>query len=182
MKKKVENFPGPGLTYLKFPQIFYLPHHGKVMSPKVLIVEDNQDTLELMRHYFFNAGFRVITALDGFEGFKRARTEYPDVIITDLSMPQLSGVDLIKKLTRKSRTAKIPILIFTAMGEEWAEAGLKAGAMQAYYKPYDFDNLVEEVKGLFDSSGNSQPSMTRANPEPPVNTASYFRNKKMPRK
>ena|ERR1044072_8960280 len=120
------------------------------MSPNILIVEDNQDTREIMKHYFSNAEFTVLTAMDGGQGFEIAKAKHPDLIITDLSMPNLSGVDMIKRLHADSETATIPILIFTAKGSGVAKDGLQAGALQAFYKPLGFDDLVVTVKSLLE--------------------------------
>ena len=121
------------------------------MSLNILIVEDNQDTREGMRIYFTYSDFKVMTATDGSEGLKRAKAEHPQLIITDLSMPNLDGVNMIKRLLADSETAHIPILIFTAKGSGIAKDGLKAGALKAFYKPLGFDALVDEVKALLES-------------------------------
>ena len=122
------------------------------MTSKILIVEDNQDTREIMKHYFTYSDFKVMTAIDGGEGLDLAKAEHPDLIITDLSMPGMSGVDMIKHLHTDSETARIPVLIFTARGSGVAKDGLKAGALKAFYKPLGFDALVDEVKDLLESS------------------------------
>jgi DNA-binding response OmpR family regulator len=121
------------------------------MSVKILIVEDNQDTREILRHYFANAEFAVLTAEDGSEGFHKAKAEHPDLIITDLNMPQMTGVDMIKYLHADSETAQIPILVFTAMSSGMATEGIKAGALRTFYKPFGFDALVNEVNTLIES-------------------------------
>lgn len=131
------------------------PVYSKAMSPKILIVEDNQDTREIMKHYFSIADFTPLTAEDGNEGFIKAKAELPQLIITDLAMPNLNGVDMIKELHADSDTAQIPILIFTARGSGIAKDGLKAGALKAFYKPLDFDALVDEVKALIESQESS---------------------------
>jgi DNA-binding response OmpR family regulator len=122
------------------------------MSLNILIVEDNQDTRDIMRVYFTFSEFKVLTAVDGNEGFRKAKTEHPHLIITDLSMPKLDGVEMIKQLHNDSETAGIPILIFTAKGSGIATDGLNAGALKAFYKPLDFDALVDEVKTLLEST------------------------------
>jgi DNA-binding response OmpR family regulator len=121
------------------------------MPLNILIVEDNQDTRDTMRIYFTFSDFKVMTAADGSEGFNKAKAGHPDLIITDLAMPNLSGVEMIKRLHSDSTTAGIPILIFTAKGSGIAGDGLRAGALKAFYKPLDFDALVNEVKAQLES-------------------------------
>jgi DNA-binding response OmpR family regulator len=125
------------------------------MSNKILIVEDITDTRELLHLYFTNAGFVVATATDGGEGIYMANSELPDIILTDLSMPNMSGVEMIKHLRSQLETAKVPILVFTAYGSGTTEQAIEAGATQAFYKPFDFDELVEVVHQLLENSNES---------------------------
>ncbi len=125
------------------------------MQFKILIVEDNADTRELLHFYFINAGFTVATAVDGAEGIYMATVEQPDVILSDLSMPKMTGIEMIKTLRSQPETAAIPILVITAHGNETTEAAIQAGANQAFYKPFDFDSLVEIVQHLLEESDPS---------------------------
>jgi DNA-binding response OmpR family regulator len=115
---------------------------------KILIVEDIQDTRELLHIYFNNAGFTTATATDGSEGFELAVAEKPDVIITDMAMPNVDGFEMIRMLRFEPTTAKIPIVIFTAHGSVSRDVVKKAGASEIFYKPFDFDELVKNVKSL----------------------------------
>lgn len=116
------------------------------MKGKILVVEDNTDTRDLMHHYFKNAGFAVVAAVDGEEGLHIAKAERPDVIITDLAMPNMDGVTMIKQLRVEPTTAHIPVLIFTAHASVTPEEVVEAGADKAFYKPMDFDALVQIVR------------------------------------
>ncbi len=120
------------------------------MQFKILIVEDNADTRDLLHLYFTNAGFTVVTAVDGAEGIYMATAEQPDVILTDLSMPNVTGIDMIRALRSQPETAAIPVLVVTAHGNETTEEAIQAGANQAFYKPVDFDALVEIVQNLLE--------------------------------
>lgn len=119
---------------------------------KILVVEDNRDTRELLKLYFTNARFLVVTAVDGTEGIYKATAEHPDIILTDLSMPNMNGVEMIKKLRSRPETVNIPILVFTARGSGITKEAVEAGATQTFYKPFDFDALVEVVHGLLEKS------------------------------
>jgi DNA-binding response OmpR family regulator len=118
------------------------------MSFKILIVEDNKDTRELLHLYFTNAGFVVNMASDGADGLYLAKAEKPDLIITDISMPNISGTEMIKQLRADPESAKVPILVFTAYGSSTIEEALEVGADKAFYKPFDFDELVNLVRAI----------------------------------
>jgi CheY-like chemotaxis protein len=118
------------------------------MSRKILVVEDNEDTRELLHMYFTNAGFIVVPAPDGADGIYLAKAEMPDAIITDISMPKVDGTEMIKRLRSDPQTRDIPILVFTAVGSSTTEEALAVGADQAFYKPFDFDELVRIVREM----------------------------------
>lgn len=122
------------------------------MQFKILIVEDNADTRDLLHLYFTNAGFTVVTAVDGAEGIYMATAEQPDVILSDLSMPNMTGIEMIKSLRAQPETAAIPVLVVTAHGNETTEEAIQVGATQAFYKPVDFDALVDIVQNLLEKS------------------------------
>lgn len=118
------------------------------MSSKILIVEDNQDTRDLIHVYFKNAELSVVTAVDGSEGIYMTKAEKPDLIITDLAMPNLDGLEMIKNLRSDPDTASIPIIVFTAHGSVSPEKATNCGADKVFYKPFDFDDLVAVVRTL----------------------------------
>lgn len=112
------------------------------MPKKILIVEDQIDTLDLLALMFKHEGYKVITATDGQEGFKIACKEQPDLILTDLMMPNLDGVEMIHLLRDESQFQKVPIIVMTAYGEIKARKALDAGANEAIHKPIPFDHLI----------------------------------------
>jgi two-component system chemotaxis response regulator CheY len=116
-----------------------------------LVVEDTLDTRELLHLYFTNAGFSVVTASDGTEGLYMAKIEKPDLILTDLAMPILDGLEMIKRLRGNPETAPIPIIIFTAHGSVTAEEAQGAGADRIFYKPFDFEELVTIVRSMLEN-------------------------------
>jgi DNA-binding response OmpR family regulator len=126
------------------------------MSFNVLVVEDNTDTRELLYKYFTTAGFNVQMAADGGEGLHLVRTNPPDIIITDIAMPQVTGTEMIEQLRSDPETAKIPILVFTARGSSTTKEALAAGATKAFYKPFDFNSMIDIVRELIATSPKSQ--------------------------
>jgi DNA-binding response OmpR family regulator len=115
---------------------------------KILIVEDNQDTRELLHYYFTNAGYIVPTAIDGQEGLYMAKVEKPDLIITDVSMPNMDGIEMVRQIRSDAEIAHIPILVFTALNSSTEEILAEAGANRVFHKPFDFDELQKIVRGL----------------------------------
>jgi two-component system chemotaxis response regulator CheY len=122
------------------------------MPKTILVVEDTVDTRELIHLYLTNEDFTVITSADGGEGLYRAKSDHPDLIITDINMPNLSGLDMIKQLREEPGTAKTPIIALTAYGKDFSEQAMSAGASDTMQKPFEFDALVALVKSLLKQS------------------------------
>jgi CheY-like chemotaxis protein len=115
---------------------------------KILIVEDNPDGREVLAAILEFEGFDVVTAEDGYQGILQALMERPDLIITDLNMPLLDGIQMINRLRSRPEFAALPIIAVTAYTEGMVQWALKAGADRAVRKPIDFDPLVDAVKTL----------------------------------
>jgi two-component system, cell cycle response regulator DivK len=122
------------------------------MSFKVLIVEDNPDSRNLLHFLLTSKGFTVATAVDGAEGFYMAKVETPDLLITDLMMPNVDGTELIKQIRAEAEIAAMPILVYTAYSAEMLEIAIAAGANQTFYKPVDLDKMLEHIQELLPSA------------------------------
>jgi len=118
------------------------------MSKTILVVEDTVDTRELLHLHLTKEGFTVIIAADGGEGLYMAKSDHPDLIITDINMPNLSGTDMIKQLREEPVFAKTPIIVLSAYGKGIAEEAIEAGATKTIQKPFEFDALIAQVKSL----------------------------------
>jgi len=90
----------------------------------------------------------VVVAEDGIEGLERARAESPDLIITDISMPRLSGGEMIRRLRQSPEHKHVPILAITAYGIDRAMEAMKAGASRALARPFENHLLLAFVKDL----------------------------------
>ena len=123
------------------------------MQKKVLVVEDNADTREVLAMLLQMEGFNVITAEDGQEGISTAKLERPDLIITDLNMPRLDGIEMIRVLRDESEFRDVPIVALTAYGSEMGKKAMEAGANRSVRKPVAFDLFANDLKNWWDSIG-----------------------------
>ena len=117
-------------------------------KPVVLLVEDNDDfrfyLKDNLRDIFF-----IIEASNGREGWQRALSQHPDIIVSDISMPEMTGVELCKKLKNDKRTSHIPVVLLTALtGEGEQLKGLEIGANDYMTKPFNFEILLSKIKNI----------------------------------
>jgi DNA-binding response OmpR family regulator len=116
---------------------------------KVLIIEDEKEILELVKLYIERGGYRVVTATNGTEGLKAVKTERPDLIILDLMLPEVDGLEVCKRIRNAPETATLPIIMLTAKAEEFDTViGLELGADDYVTKPFSPKALVSRVKAL----------------------------------
>jgi PAS domain S-box-containing protein len=120
----------------------------------VLIVNDEPDQLTLMGSLLHKAGYSVLTADDGLEGLTLARRERPDLVISDVSMPRMNGLEFCRELRADSELKTVPILLVSALqkGTESVVAGLRAGADDYLEVPFDSARLVAKVSRLLERS------------------------------
>jgi two-component system alkaline phosphatase synthesis response regulator PhoP len=119
-----------------------------IAARKILIVEDERDILDLVTHYLEKEGFRVRSATDGPTGLSAARQEHPDLIVLDLMLPGMDGLEICRKL-RADSTNLVPIIILTAKAEETDRVvGLELGADDYLTKPFSPKELVARIKAL----------------------------------
>jgi DNA-binding response OmpR family regulator len=119
-------------------------------AKKVLIVEDEKDILQLVKLYLEKEGYRIVTASTGSEGLAQVRTEKPDLVVLDLMLPEIDGLEICKRLRSSPDTAMLPIIMLTAKAEESDTIiGLELGADDYVTKPFSPKTLVARVKALF---------------------------------
>jgi two-component system alkaline phosphatase synthesis response regulator PhoP len=116
-------------------------------AAKILIVEDEPNMVAGLRDNFEFEGFEVLTALDGVQGLERALKESPDLVVLDVMMPRMSGLDVCKQL--KAKRPSIPIIMLTARGQEVDKVvGLELGADDYVTKPFSIRELLARVKAV----------------------------------
>ena len=116
---------------------------------KILIVEDEQDILQLVKHYLEKEGYRLVTAMSGLEALKKVKEGKPDLVVLDLMLPEMDGLEVCKRLRSIPDTAMLPIIMLTAKAEESdTVVGLELGADDYVTKPFSPKALVARVKAL----------------------------------
>ena len=105
------------------------------MPTKILLVEDDADARDHLAIMLQLWGYTVYTAEDGLEGIKQTLANHPDVILSDLQMPNLDGVEMIKRLRQLPEARRIPIVVISASGPDRLQEAIDAGANLAMYKP-----------------------------------------------
>jgi two-component system cell cycle response regulator DivK len=118
-------------------------------SPLVLVVEDFEDNRFMMRRLLEMSGYRVVEAVNGNQAVEAAASEQPDIILMDLSLPQLDGLAATRRIREQQGTRRVPIVAVSAhdSADFHAEA-LAAGCNEYVTKPIDFDQLVNLLSRL----------------------------------
>jgi len=119
----------------------------------VLIVEDNDDTRELLRHYLGGKGWRVIEAADGEEAVERAGQDHPNLIIMDLSLPKINGLEALRRICQIDSLCDAPIVVISAHGnlaiEFFRAEDIPTGRLQYLAKPFDLPDFEQKLADLF---------------------------------
>ena len=119
------------------------------MAKRILIVDDEVQLVEMVKMRLEAAGYEVISAYDGQDGFDKAKKNKPDLIILDLMLPKMDGYKICGLLKNDARYSKIPIIMFTArVQEEDVRLGKDLGAEEYVTKPFDPKILLSKIKEL----------------------------------
>ena len=130
----------------------------------ILIIDDEKDLLELVRYNLEKDGFDVIVASDGASGLEIAQRHRPDLIVLDIMMPGMDGLEVCRQLRADARTNRIPVIMLTARATEADRiVGLEMGADDYVIKPFSPRELVARVKAVLRRLANQQepPEMVR---------------------
>jgi DNA-binding response OmpR family regulator len=124
-----------------------------VASPTVrlLVIDDDPVIVELLRVNFEIEGFEVLIAADGEEGLQRARADHPDLVLSDIMMPRLDGLQLLTELRADPATSRLPVVLLSAKAQNAeVERGLALGADDYVTKPFDPMELLDRVNAILD--------------------------------
>ncbi len=121
----------------------------RAMKAKILAADDEPDALELIEVNLKSAGYEVVTAADGREALQKARAEMPDLILLDIMLPEMDGLEVCKALRRDAATSSMPIIMLTARTAEIDRVlGLELGADDYITKPFSPRELILRVKNV----------------------------------
>jgi DNA-binding response OmpR family regulator len=115
---------------------------------KILVIEDNRDSRDILAKLLRMSGYDVISANDGEAGLAAALKQEPDLIITDIHMPNMNGIEFVQRVRKDKALDKTPVLVVTAFGAHVAREAINAGADDAAEKPFDFDRFLLTVEKL----------------------------------
>jgi len=120
----------------------------------VLLVEDDEGARLLYAYMLMASGYKVRTVRNGLEAFAEIQVNRPDVIVTDIAMPVLSGLDLIVAVRSDEEFADLPVVAITSFGEKLREQARAAGATDAIDKPTDITSMREVIESAVSRSRN----------------------------
>jgi DNA-binding response OmpR family regulator len=143
------------------------PGTERPKKPVILLVEDNED----FRFYLkdnLREFFTIVEASNGKEGWQKTLGFHPDLIVSDISMPEMNGIDLCRKIKSDKRTSFVPVILLTALiGEEQQLKGLETGANDYMTKPFNFGILLSKIRNLLfqqDTARKTWQKQVEANP------------------
>ena len=116
------------------------------MGKRVLVVEDHHDTSFALCKLLKLSGYDVEHAIDGVAGFKTAQNDHPDLIVTDVQMPRMNGIEMIRWIRGDESLKRVPILVMSAYGKRVIDDALAAGADGHIEKPVDTDKFLEAIR------------------------------------
>ena len=114
--------------------------------PTILVIEDYSDTRELLSTLLHTNGYNVVEAEDGIEGILKAGWLYPDLILMDLSLPEMDGVEAAARIHAQPKLSRIPIFVLSAYLTDEVEKDVRrAGCIEVFQKPFDAHALLERI-------------------------------------
>ncbi|RKD34313.1 response regulator [Thermohalobacter berrensis] len=127
------------------------------LQKKILVVDDEEHIVELIKFNLEKNGYEVVTAFEGEEALNKVYEEEPDLVVLDLMLPGIDGIEVCKRMKRDSITENIPIIMLTAKSEETDKVlGLEIGADDYITKPFSVRELIARVKAVLRRSKDTK--------------------------
>ena len=127
-----------------------IPQRNGIMGkPRILLIEDERGLTDVLSYNLNREGYETLVAHDGTEGLRKAQMQLPDLVILDIMLPGIDGLEVCRQLRAGKQTSKIPILMLTAKSEEMDQVvGFAVGADDYVTKPFSVKVLLERVRAL----------------------------------
>jgi len=123
------------------------PNGLTLKAPTVLLIEDYSDTRQMISLLLRRRGYNVIEAEDGLEGLQRASWESPDLILMDLALPEMDGIEVTRRIVAMPKLAGIPIIVLSAYLNDEVERDVRAaGCVEIFSKPFDATGFLECIR------------------------------------
>lgn len=119
------------------------------MSKTILLVEDYDDSRQMLKFHLEERGYRVVEASNGYDAIEYVRRELPDLILMDMAMPEIDGLNATRRIKEIAGTDKIPVICVTAHGDFYSEKAVDAGCVEVVAKPVDDENLHKIIERYF---------------------------------
>ncbi|MFN3966488.1 MAG: response regulator transcription factor [Endomicrobiia bacterium] len=120
------------------------------MGEKILIIEDEEETIEFLKEYLTSEGYEVLYSTTGRDGLQKIKKENPNLVLLDLGLPDIDGLEVCKNIKQSTDTRTIPIIMLTCRTDITDKVtGLEAGADDYIVKPFDPHELIARIKAVF---------------------------------
>ena len=121
------------------------------MPKKILVVDDDESIRELLMKSLESRGYAMVCAVDGVQGLEKLKSERPDLLITDINMPRMDGIELLKRVRADEELKEMPVIMLTAQtSDEEIITGLSSGADHYITKPFTIAQVVMGIQMMFD--------------------------------
>ncbi len=116
---------------------------------KILVVDDKREVVELVTATLEGEGYQIITAFDGEEALKKIGKEKPDLVLLDVVMPKMTGLEVLAKVKKDPQTKDMPIIMLTAKGQQVdKDKGIRLGAQDYIIKPFSPSHLLRKIEEI----------------------------------
>lgn len=126
------------------------------MNKKVLVVDDHHDTSFTLCKLLKTEGYEVEHAIDGLSGYRTAAADHPDLIVTDIQMPRMNGIEMIRRIRSENDLRSVHIIVMSAYGKRLIDDAMSAGADGYVEKPLDLDKLLAAVRSFLSDGESSR--------------------------